>query len=214
MNPSETLAHLERVKIVAILRGDYRGAWLDIGAALIEGGVSAMEVTFTCPDALGGVRALADRYGAQAAIGAGTVLTTDEVSRAVDAGATYMIAPNVNEAVIACCVHQGVLAIPGAFTPTEIEFAHRSGAGMVKLFPAMPIGPEYLKAIRGPFPDIPIMATGGVTLDNIPDFVKAGANAIGMGSVLVGADALKPGGLDRVRERAQRAMKQVSGSRA
>lgn len=83
---------------------------------------------------------------------------------------------------------------------------------MVKLFPAMPIGPEYLKAIRGPFPDIPIMATGGITLETIPDFIKAGATAIGMGSVLVGADALKPGGLDRVRERAQRAISQVGSS--
>ena len=209
MSTAETLAHIERVKIVAILRGDYRGAWLDIGAALIEGGVTAVEVTFTCPDALEVIRALADRYGTQAAIGAGTVLTADEVARAVDAGATYMIAPNVNTDVIACCVDNDVLAVPGAYTPTEIEFAYRSGAGLVKLFPAMPIGPDYLKAIRGPFPDIPIMATGGVTLENIPEFVKAGANAIGMGSVLVGADALKPGGLGRVCERAQRAISQA-----
>src|SRR5262249_26809755 len=144
---------------------------------------------------------------------AGTVLTTNEVAQAVDAGATYMVAPNVNADVIECCIKNGVLAIPGAYTPTEIEFAHRIGASMVKLFPAMPIGPEYLKAIRGPFPDIPIMVTGGVTLENIPDFVKAGANAIGMGSVLVGADALKPGGLDRVRERAARAARLVESSK-
>jgi 2-dehydro-3-deoxyphosphogluconate aldolase/(4S)-4-hydroxy-2-oxoglutarate aldolase len=196
--------HIERVKFVAILRGDFSGKWPDLGSALVEGGIEAIEVTFSCPDAPGGIRALIKHCGAQAAIGAGTVLTTEQVDQVVAAGAGYVVAPNTNPGVVARIREHGVLAIPGAFTPTEIEYAYRLGAGMVKLFPAMPPGPAYLKDIRGPYPDIPIIVTGGVNLENMVAFLDAGANAVGMVGSLVGPDALAPGGLDRLRERARR----------
>ena len=208
MTEQDILQHIERVKIVAILRGDFSGAWLDVAAALVEGGVEAIEVTFNSTDALAGIETIYNRYGSQIAIGAGTVLMPKQVNQAVDHGARYIIAPNINPTVIEWALKRGVLVIPGAFTPTEIEYAYRLGAGIIKLFPAMPSGPAYLKAIRAPFPDIPIMATGGVDTENMTDFLKAGANALGMGS-LTGKDALETGGLDRVRERAKEAVSLV-----
>ncbi len=208
MTEQDVLQHIERVKIVAILRGDFSGAWLDIAAALVEGGVEAIEVTFSCADALEGIEAIYNRYGTQVAVGAGTVLMPKQVNQAVDHGARYIIAPNTNPVVIEWALKRGVLVIPGAFTATEIEYAYRLGAGIIKLFPAMPSGPAYLKAIRGPFPDIPLMATGGINTENVMDFLNAGANALGMGS-LTGKDTLEPGGLDRVRERAQQAVSLV-----
>jgi len=213
MTEQDVLQHIERVKIVAILRGDFEGAWLDVASALVEGGVEAIEVTFNSTDALAGIEAIYNRYGSQIAIGAGTVLMPKQVNQAVDHGARYIIAPNTNQTVIEWALKRGVLVIPGAFTPTEIEYAYRLGAGLIKLFPAMPSGPAYLKAIRAPFPDIPIMATGGVDASNMIDFLKAGANALGMGS-LTGKDALDAAGLQRIHERAQQAVSLVQSFNA
>jgi 2-dehydro-3-deoxyphosphogluconate aldolase / (4S)-4-hydroxy-2-oxoglutarate aldolase len=154
---------------------------------------------------------LVERFGGSALIGAGTVLTPAEVDAAVNAGARYIVAPNTNVDVINRSLELGALPIPGAYTPTEIEFAYRSGAGMVKLFPSMPVGPAYLKNIRGPFPHIPIMCTGGIDIEDAPAFLKAGANAVGMSGTLVNADVTKPGGLERLRERASRVIALVNG---
>jgi 2-dehydro-3-deoxyphosphogluconate aldolase/(4S)-4-hydroxy-2-oxoglutarate aldolase len=201
---SDVFAYLERVKVVSIIRGNFGDAWLEIGAALIEGGISAVEITLNSEGALDGIQKLRSQFGDQAAIGAGTVLTPEEVDQVVDAGAQYIVAPNTNPDVIARCLQRGVLAIPGAYTATEIEFAYRLGAGLIKVFPAMPIGPDYFKALRGPYPHIPMMATGGIEIDNIQDFLKAGCVGVGLGSTLVGKDVLQPGGLDRLREKAQK----------
>jgi 2-dehydro-3-deoxyphosphogluconate aldolase / (4S)-4-hydroxy-2-oxoglutarate aldolase len=207
----DVLAYLERVKIVSILRGNFGDAWLDLGAALIEGGISAIEVTMNSEGALDGIQRLRNRYGDSAAIGAGTVLTPDEVDQVVEAGAQYVVAPNTNPDVITRCLEHGVLAIPGAFTATEIEFAHRLGAGLIKVFPAMPIGPSYFQALRGPYPHIPMMATGGIGIGNIKDFLDAGCNAVGLSGALVGKDVMQPGGLEKVKEKAQRISALVHG---
>ncbi len=206
MTAHDVCQHIERARFVAILRGDFSGAWLDLGSVLVESGVEAIEVTMTCPDASLAIKALSERYGAQAAIGAGTVLTPEQVDQAMEAGARYIVAPNTNPGVVAHCQERGVLVIPGAFTPTEIEHAYNLGAGMVKLFPAMPLGPAYLRNIRGPYPHIPIIVTGGIGVEDITAFLDAGATAVGMVGKLVSPDALEPGGLDRLRERAQRAI--------
>jgi 2-dehydro-3-deoxyphosphogluconate aldolase/(4S)-4-hydroxy-2-oxoglutarate aldolase len=203
---SDMLAHLIDAKVVAILRGNFTGIYADIGGALVEGGIEAIEVTFGSSDATDGITTLRQQYGDRAVIGAGTVLTPDQVDEARDAGAQYIIAPNTNPAVIERCLKLGLLAIPGAYTPTEIEFAYSLGAGMIKVFPASAGGPAFFKAIRGPFPDIPLMATGGVEIDHIGDFLKAGANAVGLGSPLIGSDTFQPDGYKRLRERAGKAM--------
>mgnify|MGYP000156120399 CR=1 FL=1 len=176
---------LERIvetRIVAIFRGDYQGRWLEVAQALIDGGIPVMEVTLNSPGAVDGIALLRARLGERIVLGAGTVLTTDEVRRAADAGASFVVAPDTDESVIEACKSLGLPVIPGAYTPTEIKRAYALGADMVKLFPAQT--PDYIKAIRGPLNHIPLMATGGVELGNAAEFFKAGVKAIGLGSSL------------------------------
>jgi 2-dehydro-3-deoxyphosphogluconate aldolase/(4S)-4-hydroxy-2-oxoglutarate aldolase len=170
-------------QIVAIFRGDYGGRWLDYAEALVRGGVTTMEITLNSPGALDGIRLLKAELGNQIALGAGTVLTADQVKTAVDAGASFIVAPDTDEAVIAASKALGVAVLPGAYTPTEIKRAYTLGADMVKWFPAD--SPDFLRAIRAPLSHIPIMATGGINLDNLADFLKAGAAAVGIGGQLM-----------------------------
>ena len=158
--------------------------------ALYEGGVRLMEITFdqADPECLKltprMIEALNTRFP-DMLVGAGTVMTREQARAAADAGARFALAPNVDEAVIDEALKHGLVAIPGALTPTEIAHAYNLGAAMVKLFPAGDLGMGYLKALRGPLPHIPLMAVGGVDLKNIADFFKAGAKAVGLGSNIV-----------------------------
>ncbi len=176
------LDQLLAMKVVAILRGDYRGRWQPLAEALLAGGISAIEVTLNSPDAPQGIAELKKAFAGRALIGAGTALTADDASTALDAGAEFVIAPDTDEAVLQVCQSRGVLMIPGAYTPTEIKRAYRLGAPLVKLFPVPTI--DYLKAVRGPLPHIPLMVTGGVTTENAADLLRAGASALGVGGYL------------------------------
>ena len=160
-----------------------------IGAALMEGGVRAIELTLNQPeaDALRAIEALAaaaDELGAL--VGAGTVLSIEAARRAVDAGAVFIVSPHTDPALIAWCATQGVPCFPGALSPSEILTAWSAGASAVKLFPAAAVGPGYLSLIAGPFPDIPIVPTGGVSAEDAGQWIAAGAVAVGMGGWLVG----------------------------
>lgn len=199
------LDQINRTKIVAILRGDYRGEWLAYAEALLRGGVPVMEVTLNSPGALDGIAAIKARFGDRVALGAGTVLTADEAKAAVEAGATFLVAPDTDESVIAVAKTHNVAVIPGAYTPTEVKQAHNLGADMVKLFPAQT--PAYLKAVRAPLSHIPLMATGGVSVENAADFLQAGAAALGIGSFLT-KPTLTP---DDVAGRAARFVAAVEG---
>jgi 2-dehydro-3-deoxyphosphogluconate aldolase / (4S)-4-hydroxy-2-oxoglutarate aldolase len=168
--------------VVAIFRGDYGGRWLVFVDALLEGGINTMEITLNSPGALAGIREIKAHYGDRIVIGAGTVLSTDQVKEAYQWGAQFIVAPDTDETVIAACHIQNVPVIPGAYTPTEIKRAYRLGAAMVKLFPAT--DPAYIKAIRAPLDHIPLMATGGVSAENAADFLRAGASVLGIGSSL------------------------------
>lgn len=183
------IEQIANARIVAIFRGDYQGRWGDYAGGLLRGGIRAMEITLNSPGAREGITALKETFGSQIVIGAGTVLSADEVHQAVNAGAAFIVAPDTDESVIAACKERGVVVIPGAYTATEIKRAHALGADMVKLFPAQT--PDYLKAIRAPLSHIPIMATGGVDVTNAAEFLKAGAAALGIGSSLT-KPTLKP----------------------
>lgn len=189
-----TLERMLAGRIVAIMRGDYGGQWLSYADALLEGGITVMEITLNSPGALDGMRELASRYGDQILLGAGTVLTAEEVARAADAGATFIVAPDTDPAVIEASKQRGLVVTPGAYTATEVKHAYSLGADMVKLFPAQT--PDYLKAIRAPLNHIPLMATGGVDVDNAAAFFKAGAAALGVGSNLTKPN-LPPGEVAR-----------------
>lgn len=160
-----------------------------IGEALVSGGVRAIELTLNAPeeDALAAIKALADAADDLGAlVGAGTVLSIDAAGRAIDAGASFIVMPNCDTDLIAWCAAQGVPCFPGALSPTEILAAWTAGASAVKLFPAAAVGPSYLKQIAGPFPDIPLVPTGGVSADTAGEWIAAGAVAVGMGGWLIG----------------------------
>lgn len=185
----DTLTRLLDAKIVAIFRGDFGGQWLSYAEALRDNGVTAMEITLNSPGALDGIRLLNDKLGDSLLIGAGTVLTAEAVDAAAEAGATFIVAPDTDEAVITASLARGLVPVPGAYTATEIRLAHKLGAPLIKLFPAT--APDYIKAIRAPLNHIPLMATGGVDLSNAADFMKAGASALGIGSSLL-SPGLRP----------------------
>jgi 2-dehydro-3-deoxyphosphogluconate aldolase / (4S)-4-hydroxy-2-oxoglutarate aldolase len=171
-------------RIVAILRGCDPEQIVPVASALYEGGVRALEVTLNSDDAFGAIEELSDRLGDRLLIGAGTVLDAAEATSAIAAGARFIISPSLDVNTIRRTLDLGVLSIPGAFTATEILTAYRFGAGIVKVFPAS-IGPAYFRDLRGPFPQIPLMATGGVGIDNILAFHRAGVAAFGIGGGLL-----------------------------
>lgn len=198
----QTIKQIETGKIVAILRGDFSGREEELVAAMIAGGLTAVEVTLNSRDVMAAINRLAKRFGSEIAVGAGTVLTPNEVLRAADAGAQFIVSPNRDLAVIEQTKKLGLVSLPGCFTPSEVVEAINAGADAAKLFPANSLGPAFVKALRGPLPQIRTVPTGGVTAELARDYFAAGAWAIGAGSELIGKDWFAEGGLERLRERA------------
>ncbi|MEU4383094.1 bifunctional 4-hydroxy-2-oxoglutarate aldolase/2-dehydro-3-deoxy-phosphogluconate aldolase [Micromonospora echinofusca] len=194
-------AELTAARILAIIRGTDTAAAIAAGTALLQEGVRVVEVALTTPDALRAIEALRAAAPAGASVGAGTVLTTADVADVAAAGAQFVVTPAVVES-IAEAARRGLPVAAGALTPTEAYTAVRMGASAVKLFPASVGGPAYLRAVRDPFPDIPFVAVGGVGLDDVPGYLRAGAIAVGLGGPLVG-DAASGGDLEALRARAR-----------
>ncbi|MBD0284090.1 MAG: bifunctional 4-hydroxy-2-oxoglutarate aldolase/2-dehydro-3-deoxy-phosphogluconate aldolase [Flavisolibacter sp.] len=178
-----TLNQILENKIVAIIRGAQPDDVIKIAEALYEGGVKALEVTLNSPDALMVIETLSKKMEKELLIGAGTVLNALSAQSALSAGARFIISPNLDRETIQVTKESGAVSIPGAFTATEIVSAYQYGGDIIKVFPASDA--SYIKAIRGPLPHIPLMPTGGVNLENIQAFQKAGAVAFGIGSALV-----------------------------
>ncbi len=173
-------------KLVAIIRGLPEVHLLPVAKTLVEGGIRSLEITLNTPGALGMIRTLREELGDRLLVGAGTVLDVNGLQAAVKAGAQFIISPHLEPQVVHAAKVQGVISIPGAYTPTEIVHAYAAGADIVKLFPAS-IGPGYLKDVRAPLPHIPLMPTGGIHEGNLEAFFHAGATACGIGSALVDA---------------------------
>jgi len=198
--------------MVGIVRADTPEAALQIAEACIAGGVTALEVAFTTPDTLGVLRSLRERHGHDVLLGAGTVLDAETARAAILAGAQFIISPGVNVDIITLCQRYQVLAMPGAMTPTEIVTALQAGADIVKVFPAEMFGPAYIKALRAPLPQAPLMPTGGVTVENLAEWFASGAVAVGIGSSLSGPGA--KGDYAAVTARAQAFVAQMAAIRA
>jgi 2-dehydro-3-deoxyphosphogluconate aldolase / (4S)-4-hydroxy-2-oxoglutarate aldolase len=171
--------------IVAVLRSPNGELLADVAEALLAGGVEAIEVTFTVPRAPLVLEQVAHRLGNKIVLGAGTVLDTETARTAILAGAQFVVSPTLNLDVIRLCRRYSKVVIPGALTPTEILSAWEAGADIVKVFPSDLTGPGYLKAVQGPLPQVRLMPTGGVNLKTAPEFLKAGACALGVGASLV-----------------------------
>jgi len=176
-----------RSGVIAIARGLPADRLIRIGEGLARGGVGAFEVTLNSPGALDGIAALVERFGSEELlIGAGTVLSAEAAHAAADAGAAFLVSPVADPAVIEAARARGLPCFPGAFSPTEIVGAWRAGAAAVKLFPASAVGPSFIRELYGPLPEIPVIPTGGVTIETAPAFIAAGAVAVGLGSWLTG----------------------------
>ncbi len=185
--------------IVAIIRAPSGEQLVEVSQALLDGGIDVIEVTFTVPGVLDIISQVRKKLGSSILLGAGTVLDAASARAAMLAGAEFIVTPAVRPDVIETCQRYDKLVMCGAFTPTEILQAWELGSDIVKVFPADIGGPNYLKAIHGPFPQIRLLPTGGVNLDTLATFVKAGACAVGLGSSLVEKDALKNRDMDRIR---------------
>jgi 2-dehydro-3-deoxyphosphogluconate aldolase/(4S)-4-hydroxy-2-oxoglutarate aldolase len=200
MSRIDDLNRVLKTGIVAILRSPSSDQLTNVARALFEGGIDVIEVTFTVPGALEILAAVKKELGNRVLLGAGTVLDPETARAALLAGAEFIVSPSVNLEVIRLCHRYDKVVMPGAFTPTEILAAWEAGADVVKVFPSDCVGPGYLKALRGPFPQIRLMPTGGVNLETLPAFIKAGASAVGVGGSLVEPQAIREGNFARLRE--------------
>lgn len=203
-------AQLVSTRVVAILRAEDAGRAEAVVDVLVEHGIRCLELTLTTKGAVETVERLAGRVPAEVELGVGTVLTAADVDRCVDAGARFVVSPSVDAQVVAAALRRGIASYPGAMTPTEIHAAWTAGATAVKLFPAGSLGIGHLKAVLAPLPHIPLLPTGGVAVDAVGAWLRAGAVAVGMGGPLIG-DALDPGGdLRALAERTRQVCAQAS----
>lgn len=188
--------------LIGILRGQPAEAVTPLVQALADGGFTALEITMNTPGAAAQIRAAVKHAGDRIAIGAGTVTNLAELEEAQAAGASFIVTPVVAPEVITECVQRGLPVFPGAFTPTEIHQAHRLGATMVKLFPANRLGPDYVRDLKAPLSSVRLLATGGITPESLPAYVRAGVDGFGIGSPLFSATRIAAGDWTWIRERA------------
>ncbi|MEO8580686.1 MAG: bifunctional 4-hydroxy-2-oxoglutarate aldolase/2-dehydro-3-deoxy-phosphogluconate aldolase [Gemmatimonadales bacterium] len=185
------LSTVREIGIIPVIRAGSADVAMAVVDALIEAGLTIAEITMTVPGAIDAIASVRKRLGDKVLVGAGTVTDADTARRAIDAGAEFIVSPCLVAEVIDTARRAEIAVFPGALTPTEVFEAFNLGGQMVKIFPAQNVGgASYLRALRGPFPDIPLVPTGGVTLDNIREMFDAGAAAVGVGSELISKDAL------------------------
>ncbi|MDQ3213562.1 MAG: bifunctional 4-hydroxy-2-oxoglutarate aldolase/2-dehydro-3-deoxy-phosphogluconate aldolase [Acidobacteriota bacterium] len=204
---------VERAGVVAIIRMKDPDKVRAVFDAIGEGGVRVIEVTMSVPGAIELIRQLALRLPDGFVLGAGTVLDGDTARRVIDAGARFVVSPVFRREVITACHEQDAAVLPGCFTPTEILEAWDAGADVVKVFPATALGPTFLKDVRGPLPQVKLMPTGGVTLDNAGDWIRAGAVAVGVGTALLDTAAIAAGDYGVLRANAARIVASVRTAR-
>ena len=190
--------------IVAIIRGFEPDTCLRLTEAYVNGGINMVEVTFnqkapqTWKDTAAAIKAIKSNFGDVVKVGAGTVLTEQQLTICEDAGGEYMVTPNVNVELIKKCVADGLMAMPGALTPSEAVAAWNAGASYVKLFPIGVLGPEYVKAVMAPLSHIPFLAVGGIGPDNVADYIKAGCVGAGVGGNLTNKEWIAAGEWDKI----------------
>ena len=200
----KTKSWLLEKKIIAIVRGLAPDKLADLANALMQGGIACIEVTFqqnkpeTWKETANGIAGIAKTFGDNVLAGAGTVLSTEQVQMAFDAGARYIISPNFDADVIKKTKELGLVSMPGCLTPTEIVAAYKAGADIIKVFPASVLGPDYIKAIRAPISHIPLSAVGGITVDNAKEYLKAGCCGIGVGGNIVNKEWIETGAFEKI----------------
>lgn len=208
-----TLGRIGELGVLAVLRGPSPDLTLEAVAALVEAGLFGIEITYSTPNAIEVVRALAKRFGDEIVLGMGTLTQEEQAAAAHEAGARFIVSPHCDELLADAMLETGLAVMIGAFTPSEIVRAHRLGSDVVKLFPGSQAGPSYLRALRGPYPDIPLMPTGGVNAENVADWFAAGAYAVGAGGALCPRTWIEEQRFGQITERASAFVEAVQRAR-
>jgi 2-dehydro-3-deoxyphosphogluconate aldolase/(4S)-4-hydroxy-2-oxoglutarate aldolase len=214
MQRTEVVARIERERVVAVIRLDDPAKLRAVVDALAAGGLRVFEVTMTVPGAISLIEMLSRGLGGDVLIGAGTVTDGGTARLAIDAGASFVVSPVFRREILDACHNSGVAAMPGCFTPTEILDAWDAGADIVKVFPATSLGPTFIKDVRAPLPQLKLMPTGGVSVDNAAEWLRAGAVAVGVGSALIDAAAVRAGDFAAITRRAGHLVANVRGGPA
>jgi 2-dehydro-3-deoxyphosphogluconate aldolase / (4S)-4-hydroxy-2-oxoglutarate aldolase len=208
------LKRITDLGLLAVLRApDPAGARRAVDA-LVEAGVLGIEITYSTPDAAPVIADVKQSYGDEVLVGAGTLITQAQVAEAAEAGASYLVSPGLDDEVVASMQTTSLPAMAGVLTPTEVMRGVRLGLDVMKLFPGSLGGPSYLRSLRGPFPDVPFMPTGGVSADNVGDWLAAGAVAVGAGSELASAGDISSGDFAGIREKGRRFLRAIREARA
>lgn len=213
MRREETLEKIIDCGVVAVIRVDSSEELLNISKALKEGGVIGIELTMTTPGALNIFPEISKIMGKDVVLGVGTVLDPETARLAILAGAEFVVSPVLKPEIIKICHRYDKVAIPGAYTPTEILTAWEEGGDVIKIFPASSLGPQFIKDIHGPMPYIRLSPTGGVSLENVGEFIKAGACFVGVGGNLVDKKLVSEKKWDLLTERAQKFIEEVRKAR-
>jgi len=215
MTKSEVIQQIRDTGVIPVVRATSADEAMRAIDAIREGGVSVLEITMTVPGAVGVIEQVANRYGKDALVGAGTVLDAETARACILSGAQFVVSPALNLETIALCRRYGVAIMPGALTPTEVVQAWTAGADFVKVFPAGALGgASYIKALKAPLPQIELVPTGGVSLKTAGDFIKAGSSALGVGADLVDLKAIRDGQATIITERAKQFVEIVREARA
>ncbi|KXG44366.1 bifunctional 4-hydroxy-2-oxoglutarate aldolase/2-dehydro-3-deoxy-phosphogluconate aldolase [Tepidibacillus decaturensis] len=212
----EKLKNLQRLidsGLVAVIRRPKTEQIRSIAAALVKGGVGALEITVDTPGVFRMIERIKEEFGEKVLVGAGTVLDAETAKTAIDAGSDFIFSPIVDEKTIEMTVRYGKISIPGVMTPTEIVKAYQAGADLLKIFPANSLGPNYIRELKGPLGHIPMMPTGGVSLDNVEQFIKNGAVAVGVGGTLLNKQAIAEERFEVLTETAQQFVKLIKKAR-
>lgn len=205
MTKNEVRQRILDVGILPVIRAESSAKAMQAAEAVCNGGITIVEITMTVPDAVQVLRQLTKNTKSRLLAGAGTVTRADQVEQCVEAGAEFIISPGFNAKVVARAKELGKLVIAGALTPTEVMEAQEAGSDFIKIFPCGSVGgAKYVKALKGPFPNVAMIPTGGVNLENAADFLRAGADALGIGGELVSAAALRVGDLHVITAAAQK----------
>jgi 2-dehydro-3-deoxyphosphogluconate aldolase/(4S)-4-hydroxy-2-oxoglutarate aldolase len=214
MDKSDVIKQIRDTGIIPVVRATSADEAMQAIDAIRAGGISVLEITMTVPGAVGVIQQLANKYGKDVLVGAGTVLDPETARACILAGAQFVVSPALNVDTIAICRRYGIAIMPGALTPTEVVQAWTAGADFVKVFPAGALGgASYLKALKAPLPQIELVPTGGVSLKTAADFIKAGASALGVGADLVDLKAIRDGQASVITERAKQYVEIVREAR-
>jgi 2-dehydro-3-deoxyphosphogluconate aldolase/(4S)-4-hydroxy-2-oxoglutarate aldolase len=215
VDKQEVRHRIEEIGIVPVVRASSSREACIAAEAVCKGGIPIVEITMTVPGAIEVIRELAKSCGADVLIGAGTVLTAADAQRCLDAGAQFLVTPGFNRATVDLAVRESTLIMAGALTPTEIIDAWTAGSDLVKVFPCGQLGgAKYIKALKGPLPQVPLVPTGGVNLSTAAEFIEAGAAALGIGGELIPPEALKSNKPELIVETARKFLEIVATTRA